>query len=392
MANMKRKVPHIIVDAFPLVDDHFSGVGNYTLGIVQGFDQLAAEGRISYDLVVPFHRKGRLSKYHLQSYRKIKRNIIPNKVIRQFMKLHIPFPCDLFLGRGYYWFPSFLNWPLWFNKSGVVIHDITFANPETKTFVDKGNQEYLERVLPFSIKNANKILAVSSFTKKELESFYKIPTSKIVVTFESANRRLYYRRQAAESRKIRLKYNIFDEKYVLFLGNIEPRKNLERMIEAWMQVPSYITKDYSLILGGGSGWNNDSIKKKIQEAKEAGFKVLTIGQVPITDTPALFSGAAFYLFTPLYEGWGMSPMESYACGTPAVVSNTSSLPEAAGDAAIYCDPYSPKDIAAKIVQMLDKLKKDPRQFDERMEAHLSKYNWYDSAVITVEALTGEKLK
>jgi hypothetical protein len=173
MINMKQnKIPHIVVDAFPLVDGHFSGVGHYTLGIVQGFDELARHNKITYDLVVPRRLPGQLQKYGLMNYRKIIKNIIPNKVIRQFMKYHVPFPCDIFLPKGaYYWFPSFLNWPLWFNKSGVVIHDVSYLDPEMSVFVDKGNREYLQRSVSFSVKNANTLLVPSSYTKQEMRKY-----------------------------------------------------------------------------------------------------------------------------------------------------------------------------------------------------------------------------
>jgi len=94
------KVPHIQVDAFPLVDDHFSGVGHYTLGIVQGLDELANEGRLTYSLITPRHWTGRVDKYRFTRTERVIPNPIPNRVIRGIMKYHLPFPFDLVLGKG----------------------------------------------------------------------------------------------------------------------------------------------------------------------------------------------------------------------------------------------------------------------------------------------------
>jgi alpha-1,3-rhamnosyl/mannosyltransferase len=104
--------------------------------------------------------------------------------------------------------------------------------------------------------------------------------------------------------------------------------------------------------------------------------------------PALYSGAQFYIFTPIYEGFGMSPMEAYACGTPVIASNVASVPEAAGDAAMYVDPYDVNDIKQKMLKMFDLTKKDRGQFKPKMESFLQEHNWRKSTEITASYLTG----
>jgi len=106
------------------------------------------------------------------------------------------------------------------------------------------------------------------------------------------------------------------------------------------------------------------------------------------DMPALYSGATFFIFTPIYEGFAMPPLEAFACGTPTIASNTTSLPEAVGNAAVMVDPYDVDAIREKMTDMLQKVTDDPRQFDERMEEHLRSLNWRASAEITAAALTG----
>lgn len=385
---MKRQhIPHLMVDAFPLVDDHFSGVGHYTLGIVSAFDELAAEGKLTYSLISPRFLADRLHKYDLHHYRNIIRNPIPNRVIRGFMKYHWPFPCDLFLGRGSYWFPSFLAWPRWFTPASVVVHDVTYlAVPEC---VDKGNREYLARTVPFSIKNARNIIAVSEFSKSEMVKYYQLDPERIFVASPSIDRRHFYRRSAAEIHKVKAKYDIFSEQYILSVGNVEPRKNYVRLVDAYMSLPRSFTDKYPLVIVGAGGWNNQEIKDRIQAAKEQGYKIINPGRfVEDKDMPALYSGAKLYIFTPIYEGFGMSPLEAYACGTPVVASRVASVPEAAGKAAVYVDPYKADEIARAIADTVELLDRDPDHFAAAMERHLESLSWRRSAETTAAALTG----
>jgi glycosyltransferase involved in cell wall biosynthesis len=388
---MPKNIPHIQVDAFPLVDSHFSGVGHYTLGIVKGLDELAGEGRLTYSLITPRHWAGRLAKYEFEHYKKIIKNPVPNRIIRGFMKYRWKVPFDLILGQGHYYFPSFLAWPTWISTSTVVVHDVTYlAVPEC---VDKGNRDYLEQVVPFSMKNARNIIAVSQFSKDEIVKYYSTDPSIVSVAHPSVDRAHFYKRSEQEIHKVKAKYDIFSEKYILSVGNVEPRKNYGRLVEAYTQLPKEITDKYPLVIVGAGGWNNHDVKAQIQKAKEDGFKIINPKQfVADEDMPALYSGAQFFVFTPIYEGFGMSPLEAYACGTPVIASNIASVPEAAGKAAMYIDPYSVDDIREKLFDMVQKTEEDRSQFDVAMERHLESLSWRPSAEITAAALTGMPLE
>lgn len=387
-----RKVPHIKVDAFALVDDHFSGVGHYTAGIVGGFDELAAEGKLTYSLISPRHWTDRINKFDLRHYKRVIPNPVPNRVIRGFLRDNIKFPMDSVLGPGDYYFSSFLAWPHSpLSTATVVIHDITYvAVPEC---VSKGNRDYLKKVMPHSLANANNIITVSEFSKNEVVKYYKVDPKKIKVAHPSVDRKHFYRRSQAEIKKACARYDIFSDNYIFAVGNVEPRKNYDRLVEAYMKLPKKITDKYPLVIVGGFGWDNQHILDKMQEAKENGYRVIHPRlYVPEEDMPALFSGATCYLFMPIYEGFGMSPLEANACGTPVVAGNVSSVPEAAGKAAIYADPFDTKDMAHKIEQMINKVEHDPHQFDVAMKAHLDLFSWRKSAEITAAAVTGLPLE
>lgn len=384
---MAKKVPHIQVDAFPLVDTHFSGVGHYTLGIVRGLDELAGEGKLTYSLIAPRGWADRLKKYEFEHYKKIIKSPIPNRVMRGFMKYGWKVPVDLILGQGHYYFPSFLAWPTWFAKSTVVVHDITYvAVPEC---VDKGNREYLRQVVPFSLKNAQNVIAVSEFSRSEIIKYYKLDPKLVSVAHPSIDRRHFYRRSAEEIHKVKAKYDIFSDKYIFAMGNIEPRKNYARLIQAYLKLPKEVTDEYPLVIVGAGGWNNEKEKELIQKAKEDGYRIIHPQRFVVDeDMPALLSGAHFFAFTPIYEGFGMPPLEAIACGTPTIASNNTSLPESVGDAALTVDPYDVDAIRDTMMKMLKMLEEDPHQFDERMEKHLASLSWRPSAEKTAAALTG----
>jgi glycosyltransferase involved in cell wall biosynthesis len=379
------KTPHIIVDAHPLVMDHFSGVGHYTLGILQGFDELAGEGKISYSLITQPNRVNRLDKYGFQHHKSVIANPISNKFIHRSIHRKIPF--DLILGQGHYYFPSFIAWPTWFAPSTVVVHDVTYlAVPES---VSQNNREYLSKIMPYSMKNAKRILTLSEFSKSEISKYYPHDADRIVVAQPAVDRRHFYKRSLEEIHKVKAKYDIFSEHYILSVGNVEPRKNYVRLIEAYLQLPKYVTNKYPLVIVGAGGWNNDQEQQLIQRAKEDGYRIINPKQfVEDKDMPALYSGAQFFVFVSVYEGFGMPPLEAYACGTPVLASNVASVPEAAGNAAVYVNPFNVEEIRAKLYEMIERTEGDRAQFDVGIQEHLTSLSWRKSAEITVAALTG----
>lgn len=387
---MTKKVPHINVDAFPIVDTHFSGVGHYTLGIVSVFDELAAQGKLTYSLIVPRggwrHRVNNHTK--LTHYKRVVVNPLGNKIMRGIIKYNLPIPMNWLLGPGAYYFPSFLAWPLIGSRAVTVIHDVTFlAVPEC---VEKGNREYLQKVVPQAIKQSSHVIAVSEFSKSEIIKYYGTDPNKISVASPSIDRRHFYKRSAEEIHRVKAKYDIFSENYILSVGNVEPRKNYGRLLDAYTALPREITDKYPLVIVGAGGWNNKDILQKIQKAKEDGYRIINPKQFVLDeDMPALYSGAHCFVFTPIYEGFGMSPLEAYACGTPVIASKVASVPEAAGDAAVYIDPYDIDDISSKMQETIVKLENDPQYFDGAIRAHLASLGWKKSGETTVAALTGE---
>ncbi len=379
--------PHLQIDAFPLVDHHFSGVGHYTLGIVRGFDELAGEGKLTYSLVVHRRLAGRLEKYRFRHCRSVIRNPLPNRLLNLVMKRGWRLPIDLLLGRGHYYFPSFASWPTYFSTSGVVIHDVTYLSvPEC---VEERNRAFLTATVPQSLKNSSEIISVSEFSKSEIVKYHAVDPDRVTVAYPSVDTGVFYRRSRDDIDAVRKKYGIASKTYILSVGNIEPRKNYKRLLDAYTTLPRHVADRYPLVIVGAGGWNNAEIVDAIAAANRSGLTVIHPQTFVLDeDMPALYSGAQFFVFVPLYEGFGMPPLESLACGTPAVVSGVASLPESVGNAASFVDPYSVDDIREKLLEMVDATERDREQFQPAIAKHLRSFSWRASAEITAACLSG----
>jgi glycosyltransferase involved in cell wall biosynthesis len=153
--------------------------------------------------------------------------------------------------------------------------------------------------------------------------------------------------------QVKSKYGLIGEDYFLFVGNIEPRKNLERLVDAFNKMPADMKKRYSLVLVGGDGWSNANIYQAIRSAKEGGARIIVPEQyVGDDDLPALYSGAIALIYPPLYEGFGIPLVEAMSCGTPVLAADSGPLPEVTGSAAKLFDPLDIDSIKDAMVYVM----------------------------------------
>lgn len=193
-------------------------------------------------------------------------------------------------------------------------------------------------------------LAVSEFTRSEIADVFGIPKEKIYVVPCACAEEIERVNNPALLTAARRKYGL-PEKYILFVGNNNPRKNLARMIRAFDLMKEQTGLPHQLIIAGEQGWRFDP-EKALKDVKFQA-DVHFIGFVPDEDIPALYSAAALFLFPTLYEGFGMPALEAQRCGAPVVTSNVTALPETAGDGAEYVDPYDVESISAGMRRVLE---------------------------------------
>jgi glycosyltransferase involved in cell wall biosynthesis len=220
----------------------------------------------------------------------------------------------------------------------ATIHDLTcWKMPALHSDANvRADREFAERVL----KRAAGIIAVSETTRRDAVEVLGIAPERIRTVYNGVAD-AYFDAPAPPPRS---------KPYALFVGTIEPRKNLDRLLDAWSLLPKDVRASCDLLLAGGAGWRCESLLDRLKNPP-AGVKWL--GYYPEAQMPGLIRGAALLVYPSLYEGFGLPVAQAMACGTPCVTSNVSCLPEIAGDAAILVNPESPEEISRAILRLLE---------------------------------------
>ncbi|MBO0721729.1 MAG: glycosyltransferase family 4 protein [Blastocatellia bacterium] len=272
----------------------------------------------------------------------------------------------------------------------ATIHDLAFEHmPET--FTRRGSLQ-LKFTVRWTARRAARIATVSEYSRQDLIKTYKLPPEKVVVTHNGIGP--HFSPQPAsgdEDRKLRRRFGI-ERDFILVVGSLQPRKNLVRLIRAYSalrrRLPDFA---YQLVVVGRKLWLASEIFAEVSK-QEWGKDVIVTGYVPDEDLPAFYRAARAFVYPSLFEGFGIPPLEAMACGTPVVTSNTSSLPEVAGDAALLIDPYDEQELANALFRIVN---------DEPLRAFLrergieqsKKFTWRNAAEKTLqlykEAMRGQ---
>jgi glycosyltransferase involved in cell wall biosynthesis len=264
-------------------------------------------------------------------------------------------------------------------KLVVTIYDLTvFTHPECH---QKGNIDFCAKGIRDSLLYADKVIAISEHTKKDLMEILNAPSDMISVTQLAAGSDYYEVKDLATIRQAKEKYGL-PEEYVLFVGSLEPRKNIKGLLKAYSAIPVKLRKDFPLVIAGGKGWLNSDIPALVDglDIKES---VRFTGYIDGNDISAVYSGASVFAYPSLYEGFGLPILEAMSCGAPVITSNTSSMPEVAGDAALLVDPLNADELAFALETVLEKedLRADMRK---KGLARASQFSWDRCAHETLE--------
>jgi len=269
-------------------------------------------------------------------------------------------------------------------KTIITIHDL--ASYKVPDVFSKLSVTKRKAVLNLMVNKADKIIAVSNSTKKDIMDFFKIPEEKIQVIYSGFDRR-FSDESTVSREKVLEKYGIGNEKYILFLGTLEPIKNIAKLFEAFKIFKQNcktngVGCDYKLVMAGKRGWMGKEYK---QMAKDLGIgkDVIFTGYIIGDEMVPLFKNADFFVMPSLYEGFGTTVLEAFATGTPAIVSGVSSIPEIAGDAAEFVDPRDAQNIADAMLKLAkdENLKQTLR---EKGKIQVAKFDWNKCARETLE--------
>ncbi|MGI8632898.1 MAG: glycosyltransferase family 4 protein [Solirubrobacterales bacterium] len=227
----------------------------------------------------------------------------------------------------------------------VVVHDLVTFYPEHKP---QRRAAWIERVtIDWGVRRAASLIAVSEATRNDLVGRHPEAGSKAVVIPHAAGGR--FRADPGPDDAELLRALGVEEPFVLSTGTLEPRKNLVRLIEAFAGLTAGDRTGHELVLAGPTGWEVQQIVKRVTSHRDV---VRTVGHVSEDELEALYRRAAVFAYPSLYEGFGLPVLEAMQSGTPVLTSNRSSLPEVAGDAAVYVDPLSSEEIRSALQGLL----------------------------------------
>jgi len=232
----------------------------------------------------------------------------------------------IFHGPNFY-LPSFSG------PSVATIHDISqFVWPECHP---PERVRYMTKEISLSLKRATMLVTDSEYTRREVAEYFGYPLDKIG-SIPLASSEVFHSRSAADLHVLKSKYRLEVGGYCLFAGTVEPRKNIAGLLDAYEMLPEAVRRCWPLVVAGYKGWRSDDLHDRLKRAEASGW-ARYLGYVDAADLPLLFAGARLFVFPSLYEGFGLPVLEAMASGVPVVCSNSSSLPEVAGDAAAMCE-------------------------------------------------------
>jgi glycosyltransferase involved in cell wall biosynthesis len=257
--------------------------------------------------------------------------------------------------------------------SVVTVHDLSFLRAPER--FRPANRTYLSLLTGLSCQRARRIIAVSQHTKKDVMKVYGVPEEKIDVVYSGLD--AAFVRPAPEAIGRFREAHGLPDKFILYLGTIEPRKNLSSLIRAYARVRPAGVK---LVCAGGRGWMSEDVFQTVEELRLS-RDVIFPGFVPDDDLPYWYSAAQVFVYPSAYEGFGLPVIEALACGVPTITTNASSLPEAAGDAALL---FPPDDSAALAEALARLLADDSLQADlaARGPLQAARFTWQGAAQCT----------
>lgn len=326
-----------------------TGVGEYTLQLGQALQRLPEIELCLFDGLGWRHD---FPKSPLRGYGRVSRLIktaLPGayRIRRRLMQLRFNRGAERLQPELYHQ-PTL--WPLEFDGPTVMtLHDLTHVHyPETQP---RDRLKEIERRLPESLERASRILVDSRFIAEEARQHYNLPEDKLQVAPLGAAPR-FHPRTEHQLQHCLASFRLAVRSYYLCVGTLEPRKNLQLAINAYLGLPTTIRNQMPLVIVGGAGWRQEQLARIPSQALSAG-QIRLLGYQSEEGVAQLLSGAHALLFPSRYEGFGLPVLEAMASATPVIACKLAAVPEVAGEAALYADAEDTDNYRAQMLRLLE---------------------------------------
>ena len=270
-----------------------------------------------------------------------------------------------------YFQPNFIPLDVKASNIVVTIHDLTFI--KFREFHPADRIDFFEKFFFQSIKKATKIVAGSYTTKKEIMDTLGIDENMIEVIYHGYDEDIFYPRDKVAQDAVKKELGI-KEDFILFVGSIEPRKNLKTLIKAYNLLDKNLQDRFKLVIVGAKGWENSDIHALIKENENIEF----LGYIDDENLAALYSGATAFVYPSVYEGFGIPPLEAMACGCPAILSGIEVFREIYQDSAMFFEVFNENDLKDKLLKVIN-----DRELRENLSKsgllHCKNFSWAKSA-------------
>ncbi len=295
----------------------------------------------------------------------------PGRLVQQAWKLFQAPPFDWFSGPAdVFHFPNFIRPPLRRGRSVVTIHDTAFLRyPET---LERKNLRYLRRYIGQTVCKADALITVSRFTAREVEELLGVPSDRIFPVHSGLS--LSVRTPGGQTlTNLRARYRL-DRPFIMTAGTIEPRKNLEFLVEVFENLPYF---DGNLVIAGQNGWKCEPILRRIENSP-ARDRIRLTGYVDDVELASFYAMADVFVLPSLYEGFGFPPLEAMSRDTPVVAAATGALPEILGDAAVLVQDFDVDVWTEKLEDVLNDTELQS-QLTWKGAQQVARYTWSQTA-------------
>lgn len=233
-------------------------------------------------------------------------------------------------------------------RAVVTIHDMShLLYPD---YHPAARIAWMRRTVPAALSNGAQVICVSESTRKDLLAAHPVDPALVTVTPLGADK-AFSPRDQEDIAPLLASLRLSAGGYFLCVGTLEPRKNIDGLLDAYLQLPGALRQEVPLVLVGTAGWKCEALQARL--AASAGDGVRQLGYLPWSSLPALYSGARSFVYPSFYEGFGLPVLEAQACGTPIITSDRSSLPEVASHAAMLIDPNDTGALAVAMQRAVD---------------------------------------